>query len=320
MSSTPATSTPPLSLAPLTDERDIQRVAALEAASYPEDEAASETGIRFRQQHAGAFFQVARVGGDTQLVGFVNGTLSKGEQLEHESMSAHDPDGSLLCIHSVVCGHVVQGWYWTLPIWRRALLCVQVVDGAFRRRGIASAMLKQYVRYVCEQQVRRPRSVGRLEDPAQWLTRRLVHGPPSPTHQTQVKRIAMIAKAYLIGFYVSCGFAVTKLSPVVHGKDPWFELVLDCETARQIPLVQVDAFTSEPFQGNPAAVALLSAAQFHSKNAPKWMQRVALENNLAETAFVAPRESAGDSGVVEFDLKWFKPGASARLFDSDPGQ
>jgi len=122
----------------------------------------------------------------------------------------------------------------------------------------------------------------------------------------------MIAKAYLIGFYVSCGFAVTKLSPVVHGKDPWFELVLDCETARQIPLVQVDAFTSEPFQGNPAAVALLSADQFHSKNAPKWMQRVALENNLSETAFVAPRESAGDSGVVEFDLKWFTPGMKCR--------
>jgi hypothetical protein len=82
--------------------------------------------------------------------------------------------------------------------------------------------------------------------------------------------------------------------------------------SNEVPLVQVDAFTSEPFQGNPAAVALLSADQFHSKNAPKWMQRVALENNLSETAFVAPRESAGDSGVVEFDLKWFTPGMKCR--------
>jgi PhzF family phenazine biosynthesis protein len=45
---------------------------------------------------------------------------------------------------------------------------------------------------------------------------------------------------------------------------------------------QVDAFTNRPFAGNPAAVCLLP-----SPRDSKWMQHVAQEMNLAETAFLA---------------------------------
>jgi PhzF family phenazine biosynthesis protein len=59
---------------------------------------------------------------------------------------------------------------------------------------------------------------------------------------------------------------------------------------------QVDAFTDRPFAGNPAAVCLLEAA------APEqWMQSVAAELNLAETAFLVPREPG------QWDLRWFTP-------------
>jgi predicted PhzF superfamily epimerase YddE/YHI9 len=62
-------------------------------------------------------------------------------------------------------------------------------------------------------------------------------------------------------------------------------------------IIQVDAFTNRPFAGNPAAVCLLDAP------APEaWMQQVAAEMNLAETAFVHPHE-AGSS----FRLRWFTP-------------
>jgi predicted PhzF superfamily epimerase YddE/YHI9 len=44
---------------------------------------------------------------------------------------------------------------------------------------------------------------------------------------------------------------------------------------------QVDAFTNRPFAGNPAAVCLLP-----SPRDSKWMQHVAQEMNLAETAFL----------------------------------
>ena len=57
----------------------------------------------------------------------------------------------------------------------------------------------------------------------------------------------------------------------------------------------VDAFTGKPFEGNPAAVCLLDGAPD-----PSWMQDVAREMNLSETAFV----SARDDG---YDLRWFTP-------------
>jgi len=62
-----------------------------------------------------------------------------------------------------------------------------------------------------------------------------------------------------------------------------------------IPLFQVDAFTDRPFHGNPAAVCLLESARDEA-----WMQSVAAEMNLAETAFVSPREEG-------YDLRWFTP-------------
>lgn len=55
---------------------------------------------------------------------------------------------------------------------------------------------------------------------------------------------------------------------------------------------QVDAFTDRAFAGNPAAVCLLSSAGDDA-----WMQQVAREMNLAETAFlVRPRGDPRVSG------------------------
>ena len=62
-----------------------------------------------------------------------------------------------------------------------------------------------------------------------------------------------------------------------------------------IPIFQVDAFTTEPFKGNPAGVCLL-----REPADPAWMQNVAKEMNLSETAFLVPR---GDG----FGLRWFTP-------------
>ncbi|WP_129139440.1 PhzF family phenazine biosynthesis protein [Modicisalibacter coralii] len=63
----------------------------------------------------------------------------------------------------------------------------------------------------------------------------------------------------------------------------------------EIPLFQVDAFASRPFEGNPAAVCPLS----------EWLddatlQAIAAENNLSETAFFV-REATG------YRLRWFTP-------------
>jgi predicted PhzF superfamily epimerase YddE/YHI9 len=59
---------------------------------------------------------------------------------------------------------------------------------------------------------------------------------------------------------------------------------------------QVDAFTDTAFAGNPAAVCLLSAAREDD-----WLQAVAAEMNLSETAFLRPRPDGG------YRLRWFTP-------------
>ena len=60
-------------------------------------------------------------------------------------------------------------------------------------------------------------------------------------------------------------------------------------TPRSLLFYQVDAFSSVPFGGNPAAVILLNSA---AEVSDVERQRIAAENNLAETAFVAPVSSS----------------------------
>jgi PhzF family phenazine biosynthesis protein len=59
--------------------------------------------------------------------------------------------------------------------------------------------------------------------------------------------------------------------------------------------LQIDAFSDPAFRGNPAAVCLLDAPREAA-----WMQAVAAEMNLAETAFVQPAPDG-------FGLRWFTP-------------
>jgi PhzF family phenazine biosynthesis protein len=65
----------------------------------------------------------------------------------------------------------------------------------------------------------------------------------------------------------------------------------------------IDAFTDRAFAGNPAAVCILN-----SPASDLWMQQVASEMNLSETAFVHPLNSANYYG-----LRWFTPQAEVAL-------
>ena len=66
-------------------------------------------------------------------------------------------------------------------------------------------------------------------------------------------------------------------------------------------IYQVDAFTSEPFKGNPAAVCLTES--FTSND---WMQNVAAEMNLSETAFIIRKNG-------EIRIRFFTPAAEVSL-------
>lgn len=69
----------------------------------------------------------------------------------------------------------------------------------------------------------------------------------------------------------------------------------------RIPIYQVDAFASEVFSGNPAAVCILGAWP-----ADTLLQAIAAENNLSETAFLVGN---GDG----FELRWFTPTTEVAL-------
>jgi PhzF family phenazine biosynthesis protein len=66
-----------------------------------------------------------------------------------------------------------------------------------------------------------------------------------------------------------------------------------------LPFFQVDAFTRQPFTGNPAAV-VLSPEMLQADV----MQRIAAENNLSETAFVWPWPMITPDAL---HIRWFTP-------------
>ncbi|KAA8491598.1 Polyamine N-acetyltransferase 1 [Porphyridium purpureum] len=158
-------------------DADLPRIKALEAASYPADEAASEERLEFRLRAAPQWFRKAEWVSDEpgvapRLIGYVVGTQSAGE-LTEASMASHDPIGDLLCVHSVV------------------------VDATFRRQGVASMMLIDYIAYI--------RSIS---------------------YSSTVQKVVLIAKADKCALYEKCGFTFVRESPVVHGVDRWNELEL----------------------------------------------------------------------------------------------
>jgi PhzF family phenazine biosynthesis protein len=67
------------------------------------------------------------------------------------------------------------------------------------------------------------------------------------------------------------------------------------------PIVQVDAFSDRPFGGNPAAVCVMRGPRDE-----RWMQDVAREMNLSETAFLYREEDA-------YRLRWFTPSVEVDL-------
>lgn len=66
-------------------------------------------------------------------------------------------------------------------------------------------------------------------------------------------------------------------------------------------IVQIDAFADRPFAGNPAAVCLMNGPRDE-----KWMQAVAREMNLSETAFLYPQDNG-------YNLRWFTPSVEVKL-------
>jgi GNAT superfamily N-acetyltransferase/uncharacterized protein YciI len=105
---------------------EIAECYAIEVDSYPSDEAATLDRLKYRQANAREYFQCAFLSGK-EIIGFVCST--RCNEFEEESMSTHEPTGTLLAIHSVV------------------------VKSEYRRKGVATAMLNTYMQKVREENV-----------------------------------------------------------------------------------------------------------------------------------------------------------------------
>lgn len=161
-------------------------------------------------------------------------------------------------------------------------ICIHsvVVDPNHRRKGIAREMVKAYVEAVAADTER----CG------------------------AAKRFLLIAHAPLLGLYTQCGFQFVGPSAVVHGSELWFDMKLDLVAKRQLDFLQADAFTPVALAGNPAAVLFT-----HRGGDEDWMQSVAIENNLSETAFLERRSKDTAPSEEAWDIRWFTPGGEVDL-------
>ncbi|CAG8476330.1 9009_t:CDS:2 [Ambispora gerdemannii] len=145
---------------------------------YPPDEAASLEKLLFRKKVApelfwGAYLPANPDNSQQKMIGFVVATLTTAPSLTEASMAwHHEPDGQTVCIHSV---------------------CVETL---FRRKGVASALLRHFAEHC--------RKLG-------------------------YARIALISHKYLLEFYQKNGFVLKGESDVRHGSEKWFDLVLVLE-------------------------------------------------------------------------------------------
>ena len=230
---------------------DIHQCIEIEKASYPPDERASKWDLQFRQHHAAPYFQCAYLehpedDDEVEIVGFINAT--RCHVLTKETLSTHQSDGPLLAIHSVT------------------------VAEEYRRQGLATKMMRHYIH-----------SIRNLKD------------------DSPIQKLVLMCKKHLLSFYVDCGFSVVRPSALVHGQEQLYDVELDLQQldSAMSPIISrspgsghechiVDAFASpdKPGTGNPAAVVILpSNFDPCSNRQQRWMQVVAAEFNLSETAF-----------------------------------
>ena len=224
-----------LSYRPVTAD-DIPRCYEIESSSYPEDEAASLENLNYRQQHAEDYFICAtKPDSETNaedIIGYICST--RCNEFTEESMSVHDASGPILAIHSVV------------------------VDAPYRRQGLASAMMNEYLK--------------------QMLS---FSNMVADTGANGFSRVLLLAKSTLLSFYVDCGFMVLRPSPIVHGQDVWYELEARRDHMERLLRLQTFSTTNEDSNNvNVAAMATNSRVLGSSRSTSN--PDYAADNALAE--------------------------------------
>lgn len=262
---------------------DIPICFEIESNSYPDDEQASKSTLQYRQHHAAPYFRCAVL------------YPSVESKEKHKDEEEDDEEAILIgFVCSTRCRSMSSDSFTTHVPWGPQLALHSVaVHPKYRRQGVATALLQDYLK-----------SVTILNSTL-----------PYPMEQ-----IILLAKRHLLEFYIRAGFSVKRPSQIVHGKDLWYE----CEyTLPTIPCFHVNAFGTASTLGNPAGVVILPVDSGTTSNSSMeeifmekhdWMQKVASQFNLSETAFVLrPHGGSSSTSSEVFGIRFFTPTTEVEL-------
>jgi len=258
----------------------------------------SKNDLQYRQHYAAPYFRCAvyqdekHQNGEDNIIGFITGIRFEMAENDYKTLRSvltniypHDPNGKLLVIRSVVIGK------------------------EYRKKGLGKAMIKDYV------------------ETMRQITKE------SSSKSSRIKPILKIVGLCrgqgLLTFHINCGFSVKKADAFTEAcftndkrneiqPSYYFELSIASQfdfgivaNNNEYKCYIVDSFASVPGTGNPAAVVLLPD-DFDPRMKHKWMQKVAAEFNLAETAFCWPSNGEGDDISISKDkshwnIRYFTP-------------
>ena len=251
---------------------DIPTCLKIEKASYPSEEAASKSSLQYRQHHAAPYFRCAYLMESAEAV-----ASTHVEEEEQELIGFICATRCHEFVQESLTAHHAEG----------PLLAIHsvVVSENYRRQGVATAMVKDYIEAMRQMP------------------------------EDGVQKLVLMAKRNLLSFYVDCGFSVIRPSSIVHGEDTWYELELDVSSNKSTGCLYavVDAFANVEVtgSGNPAAVVTLRRTDIvpHGRDPDllRWMQVVATEFNLSETAFVWLHEDHKQGQELHWYIRYFTP-------------
>ena len=196
---------------------DLPRCYEIESSSYPSDEAATLKSLTNRQKHAGKYFMMCTT----------TSTTNDNSDAITDISDTEKQQGNNEIIIGFVCGtrcdeFTEESMSEHNPTGRLLAIHSVVINEQYRRKGIGLNMMKQYIQNVM--------TAEEIENKEK----------SSSSHQKPIKSIVLIAKEYLLGFYVRCcGFRVNRLSPIVHGKDFWYELEIELPALPTAPATTV---------------------------------------------------------------------------------
>ena len=318
---------------------DIPRCYQIESASYPEDEAASKSTLQYRQHHAAPFFRCAFLidngsnTSHTDISSISNGNMggmgspSIGGTTSTSSTISRPVKSTPMNLQQTLKGRII-GYICSTrcsSFTEEAMkshdatgkilgIHSVVVEEKYRNFGVASAMMQDYLL-----------AMERLNSKDGNL-------------KVKMEKIVLMAKKNLLAFYVRNGFRAMGLSPIVHGKEQWFELERDLPThedASKHKCFLLDSFAdvAKEGSGNPAGVVLLdespgdvtsnnsfddeeldeimddandnNVAPVISPRGVEWMAAVAKEFNQSETAFIWPLPKAPASSSTAYAIRYY---------------